>query len=137
MGHDVGDLLLQQVAHRLTTSVREGDTVARQGGDEFVVILEGLSSSPTEAATQAQEVGEKILTALNQPYRLGTIDHTSTASIGATLFGSAAKSIDELLKQADLAMYKAKETGRNSLRFFDPTMQNAVQEPAAPGVARL
>lgn len=131
LGHDVGDLLLQQVANRLTASVREGDTVARLGGDEFVVVLEALNRLPTDAATQAQEVGEKILSALNQPYRLGSINHTSTASMGATLFGTADNTIDELLKQADLAMYKSKETGRNSLQFFDPAMQTVVLERAA------
>ena len=131
LGHDVGDMLLQQVAHRLTTCVREGDTVARLGGDEFVLVLEGLHHSVKEAATQTQEVAQTILDTLNQPYGLETGEHRSTASIGATLFNHATDSIDDLLKQADLAMYKAKETGRNALQFFDPAMQTVVLERAA------
>ena len=131
LGHDVGDLLLQHVAQRLTASVREGDTVARLGGDEFVVVLQGLHTNLAEAATQVDEVGEKILAALNQPYQLGNTEHTSTASIGASLFGGTVTSIDKLLKQADLAMYKSKEMGCNCLRFFDPAMQAAVRERAA------
>ena len=131
LGHDVGDQLLQQVALRLTGSVREGDTVARLGGDEFVVVLEGLDESAEEAAKQAQEIGEKIRLALNRPYHLGPMKYQSAASIGATLFNNKCTSIDELLKQADLAMYKAKETGRNALHFFDPAMQTVVLERAA------
>jgi diguanylate cyclase (GGDEF)-like protein/PAS domain S-box-containing protein len=131
MGHDKGDLLLQQVAKRLNASVREGDTVARLGGDEFVVVLGGLNGNSQEAASQTEVVGEKILTALNQAYRLGDIDHLTSASIGATLFSGHETSIDDLLKQADLAMYKAKDTGRNALRFFDPAMQTVVMERAA------
>ena len=128
LGHDKGDLLLQQVAQRLAVCVREGDTVARLGGDEFVVVLGSLDESAQEAATQTEVVGEKILASLSQIYRLGDIDHRSTASIGATLFCGHQSSIDDLLKQADLAMYKAKETGRNAVRFFDPAMQTAVIE---------
>ena len=131
LGHDRGDLLLQQVAQRLAACVREGDTVARFGGDEFVVVLECLSESAPEALTQTTLVGEKILAALNEVYQLGAIDHRSTASLGATLFFAHQTSIEDLLKQADLAMYKSKETGRNALRFFDPAMQTVVMERAA------
>ena len=131
LGHDMGDLLLQQVAQRLTDCVREGDTVARLGGDEFVVVLENLHANPAEAANQAQDVGEKILAALNRPYRLLEIDHHSTASVGATLFYGAKESSESLLKQADMAMYKAKEHGRNGLQFFDPAMQTAILERAS------
>ena len=130
-GHDAGDLLLQKVGQRLSASVREGDTVARLGGDEFVLILEGLHECPEEAAIQALEVGKKVLQALNQPYRLGKADYRSTASIGATVFNHACISLEDLLKQADLAMYKSKETGRNRLQFYDPVMQSAVLERAA------
>lgn len=125
-GHDTGDMLLQQVANRLQGCVREGDTVARFGGDEFVVILEDLSERLTEATTQVQSASEKILSVLNAPYLLEKFQHHSTPSIGITLFGGADASVDELLKQADLAMYKAKGSGRNSLCFFDPAMQTAV-----------
>jgi diguanylate cyclase (GGDEF)-like protein len=125
-GHAEGDLLLRQVARRLTASVREGDTVARLGGDEFVVILEGLSQESSEAAAQITAVGDKILAALGQPYVLSSQEHQSTASIGATLFGEMRESLDDLLKRADIAMYQAKSAGRNALRLFDPALQAAV-----------
>lgn len=126
LGHDKGDLLLKQVASRLAECTREGDTVARLGGDEFVVMLENLSESALDAATQAEAVGEKILHALNLTYHLGNCEHRSTPSIGITLFGEHAESVEEPLKRADLAMYEAKAAGRNTLRFFDPQMQSAV-----------
>lgn len=131
LGHDKGDILLRQVAQRLAASIREGDTVARLGGDEFVVVLESLSDSPQEAANQTETVGEKIRAALQQTYLLGNVEHRSTASIGATLFYGHETSIDDLLKQADLAMYKAKDSGRNTLSFFDPAMQRVVMERVA------
>jgi len=131
LGHDKGDLLLQQVAQRLTTCVREGDTVARLGGDEFVVMLEDLSGNPEEAAAQVEAVGEKILATLNQNYLLAGHEHHSTPSIGVTLFSGHQNSIEELLKQADLAMYQSKTAGRNTLRFFDPEMQAIVSDRAA------
>jgi predicted signal transduction protein with EAL and GGDEF domain len=105
--------------------------VARLGGDEFVVVLESLNGIPQEAANQTESVGEKILAALQQTYLLGDVEHRSTASIGATLFYGHETSIDDLLKQADLAMYKAKDTGRNALSFFDPAMQTIVMERVA------
>ena len=123
LGHDIGDLLLQQTAQRLESCLREGDTVARLGGDEFVVMLEDLSEQPIEAATQTEAVGEKILAMLNQPYQLDTHEYHSTSSIGATIFSDHGQSGEELLKQADIAMYQAKKAGRNTLRFFDPKMQ--------------
>lgn len=126
LGHDKGDLLLKLVAERLSACVREGDTVARLGGDEFVMMIEGLSSIPEEAAAQSKLIGEKILRALNQPYPLANREHHSTPSIGVTLFSDQKNDIDELLKRADLAMYKAKQAGRNTLCFFDPDMQAAV-----------
>ncbi len=125
-GHDKGDLLLQQVAQRLTLCVRAGDTVARLGGDEFVVMLENLSMQPQDAAAQAKMVGEKILGALNQPYQLADHEHHSTPSLGVTLFSDDRETVEDLLKRADLAMYQAKAAGRNALRFFDPEMQAAV-----------
>ena len=131
LGHDMGDLLLQQVAQRLTDCVREGDTVARLGGDEFVVVLENLHANPADAANLAQEVGEKILAALNRPYALGDVEHRSTASIGASLFFGAQETSENLLKQSDMAMYKTKEIGRNGLQFFDPAMQTAILERAS------
>lgn len=126
LGHDMGDLLLQQVAERLSSCVREGDTVARLGGDEFVVMLQDLHEQPLEAAEQAEIIGNKILAVLNQPYKLATHDYTSTPSIGATLFNGHERTVEELLKHADIAMYQAKTSGRNALRFFDPQMQDAI-----------
>ena len=130
LGHDQGDLLLQQVAQRLNTCVRSVDTVARLGGDEFVVMLEELSPKPHELALHARGVGEKILTMLAVPYALAGYQYRSTPSIGIAPFtGELAgeqTSVGELLKQADLAMYEAKTAGRNTLRFFDPDMQAVV-----------
>jgi diguanylate cyclase (GGDEF)-like protein/PAS domain S-box-containing protein len=131
LGHDMGDILLQQVANRLTKSVREGDTVARFGGDEFVIILESLSENRITAATETEVIANKILSSLNQPYRVGNHTHASSTSIGATLFFAHESSFDELLKQADIAMYQAKDDGRNALRFFDPQMQVNINERVA------
>jgi len=126
LGHDMGDILLKLVAQRLTLIVREGDTVSRLGGDEFVVILEDLSDNELEAAEQAKTVGSKILASLNQVYELQAHAHYSTPSIGITLFNGNQHAIDELMKQADIAMYEAKKDGRNALRFFDPHMQESI-----------
>ncbi|MGB7595929.1 MAG: diguanylate cyclase, partial [Gallionella sp.] len=131
LGHDMGDLLLQQTAQRLVSCVREGDTVARLGGDEFVVMLKDLSEHALETAAQTKIAGEKILAALSKPYQFAAHEYCSTSSIGATLFGGHRKSKDELLKQADISMYQAKKAGRNTLRFFDEQMQNAITARAA------
>ncbi|HEY4804760.1 MAG TPA: EAL domain-containing protein [Paraburkholderia sp.] len=131
LGHDKGDLLLQEVAKRLAASIPEGDTVARVGGDEFVVVVGNLHPECAEAARQTERIGETILEVLGNPYRLGDIDYRSTASIGATVFKGLQASTDDLMKQADLAMYKSKERGRNAVRLFDPEMQTVVVERAA------
>ncbi|ATX80506.1 PAS domain S-box-containing protein/diguanylate cyclase (GGDEF) domain-containing protein [Mariprofundus aestuarium] len=131
LGHNIGDLLLQQVALRLLSCVRENDTVARLGGDEFVVLLEDLSSQPMEAAAQTEAVGEKILATLSQPYQLASKECRSTPSIGAALFDSSTLEMDELFKHADIAMYQAKKAGRNTMRFFDPEMQREINTRAA------
>jgi len=125
-GHDMGDLLLQQVATRLTSCVRQGDTVARLGGDEFVVMIEELSDNHEEAAALAETIGEKLLAAISVPYRLAGLEYQITPSIGITLYSDHEQSTDELLKQADLAMYQSKAAGRNTLRFFDPAMQAVI-----------
>ena len=129
-GHEVGDLLLREVARRLREGVREQDTVARLGGDEFVVVLQNLSGDASEAATQARTLGETILARLRQPYDLAGHEQHSSASVGVTLLSHHHDSVDEVLKQADMAMYRAKDAGRNTLRFFDPDMQQEVNRRA-------
>jgi diguanylate cyclase (GGDEF)-like protein/PAS domain S-box-containing protein len=128
LGHDIGDLLLQQAARRIESCVLEGDTVARLGGDEFVVMLEGLSSQPLEAAAQTEAVGAKILSILGQAYQLDGNEYRITISIGATLFNNHKAGVDELFKQAEIAMYQSKKAGRNTLRFFDQQMQATINE---------
>ena len=125
LGHDKGDLLLQQVAQRLTACVREADTVARLGGDEFVVMLEDLSETAEEAVAQTRAIGEKILDTFSHPYLLAGIQHSSSGSIGIAPFRGHEQTETALLKHADIAMYQAKAAGRNALRFFEPGMQTA------------
>ncbi len=130
-GHDRGDTLLLQVSHRLRACVHEDDTVARQGGDEFVVVLEDLGDTPEDAAARAEEAAQKILQALREPYTLDGEAHHSSLSMGITVFSGMRETVDELLKRADLAMYQAKSAGRDTLRFYDPQMQAAVSARAA------
>ena len=124
-GHEAGDLLLIQAARRLVEAVREGDSVARMGGDEFVVLLEQLDEREVEAAQQAKLIANKLLAALALPYQITDFDFRCSASIGISLFSSGAV-LSTLLQQADLALYQAKKRGKNTLRFFDPVMQTAV-----------
>ncbi len=131
LGHDMGDMLLKHVALRLSSCVREADTVARFGGDEFVILLVGLGQDQVDAAASTETIALKILNALGQPFSFCSVSHVSTASLGATVFKGQKTSIDELLKQVDLAMYRAKDAGRNALRFFDPTMELIVKERVA------
>jgi diguanylate cyclase (GGDEF)-like protein/PAS domain S-box-containing protein len=132
LGHHQGDQLLVQVAQRLKTCIRDGDTLARLGSDEFVVMLEDLSEDDIEAATQSETVGGNILSAFHQDFALDQGTHHSTPSIGITLFGGAAlEGSDQPLKRAELAMFKAKAAGRNTLRFFDTGMQAEVSTRAA------
>jgi diguanylate cyclase (GGDEF)-like protein/PAS domain S-box-containing protein len=126
-GHDQGDLLLQQVGKRLHAAVRDQDTVARLGGDEFVVLLEELGQDESQAALYANTVGEKLLEALNHPYTLQRGEHHNTPSMGITLFRDHQERVEDVLKRADLAMYQSKAAGRNTVRFFDPQMQESVQ----------
>ena len=132
LGHQQGDLLLEQTAKRLSSCSREGDTVARLGGDEFVVMLEDLSETDLEAATQAEAVGEKILAALSQIYQLGASSYHVTPSIGITLFdGQKQEAAVEPLKRSELAMYRVKSAGRNGVCFFEPQMQDQVTTRAS------
>ncbi|AZP11715.1 EAL domain-containing protein [Undibacterium parvum] len=122
-GHDAGDLLLIEAASRLQSCVRDSDTVARLGGDEFVVVLEELSEIRDEAIAQADKVGEKIREMLSQSYQIMDFEHHGSASIGICLFQGADNTVKDLFKRADTAMYEAKTSGRNAVRFFDPAMQ--------------
>ena len=126
LGHDMGDILLQEVARRLKASVREADSVARLGGDEFVVLMEAMSTDSQEAAMQAEAVALKVLSSLGQPYALGDNNHTTTPSIGIVVTLAHEHSVEDLLKKADVAMYQAKTAGRNTIRFFDPITQAAI-----------
>ncbi|MBX3620489.1 MAG: diguanylate cyclase [Rhizobacter sp.] len=118
-GHDVGDLLLVEVARRLKSQVRAHDTVARLGGDEFVVVLEALGPAHEAAAAFAAGVAEKLREAIGRPYRLRGHDCHTSPSVGVCLFQGDALSVDELLRRADVAMYAAKKAGRDVVRFFD------------------
>ena len=132
-GHDVGDRLLVEAAQRLTACLRQEDTVCRLGGDEYVVLLEGLSDSESIAASKAEAIAEKMRTAVNLPYDLGgsETEYFSTTSIGLTLFCGQEISAEVLLKQADVALYQAKDAGRNAVRFFSPAMQATIERRAA------
>jgi diguanylate cyclase (GGDEF)-like protein/PAS domain S-box-containing protein len=125
MGHAVGDELLRQVAGRLKACVRESDQVARLGGDEFVVLLGGLSNEEHAAAAQAEVSANKLLLELGRPYTLDGHVHVNTPSLGIVVFLSHAYTPDELLQNAEIAMYQAKAAGRTALRFFDTAMQTA------------
>ncbi|MEO8118911.1 MAG: diguanylate cyclase [Rhodoferax sp.] len=127
-GHAVGDQLLIEVAQRLRNSVREADTVARFGGDEFVVVFSPLKSDKADSGSQAKIIAQNISATLSQPYRLTTrheggiqscVEHVCTASIGVTLLFSHEASHDDILKWADMAMYQAKKSGRNAIRFHE------------------
>ncbi len=133
-GHDAGDLLLIKAAYRIVGCVRETDTVARFGGDEFVVMLSELDVDKTESITQASIVAEKIRAILSEPYVLKiqqegkvetTIEHHCTSSIGVVLFINHEASAEDVLKWADMAMYQAKEGGRDSVQFYRPAMQES------------
>lgn len=135
-GHDVGDLLLIEAAQRIMNCVREEDTVARFGGDEFVVMLKQLEADSAASVAQAGGVAEKIRAALAEPYRLKLLQeendvtivtHHCTASIGVVLFVDHEYSEEDVLKQADTAMYRAKADGRNAIRFFDPASESQSQ----------
>ena len=129
-GHQLGDMLLIQVSQRLQACIRTEDCVARLGGDEFVVLLEDLSSDLQEAATEAEAIGHKILAEISKAFLLDSLDYHCSASIGITLFSGREGTVDELLKRADAAMYRAKTAGRNALCFFDPALQSALEERA-------
>ncbi len=126
-GYDSGDLLLIEISRLLQAAVHEDDTVARTGGNEFVVLVDALDTSTELAATQAETIAKRILTAISQPFNLRGYKYRCSASIGIALFHSHAISVDELVKQADMAMHQAKKIGKNSICFFDPVIQEALE----------
>ncbi|MDX1756184.1 MAG: EAL domain-containing protein [Marinobacter sp.] len=125
-GHAVGDELLKQVARRLDSTRKRWDTVARLGGDEFVIVLKGFSQDPTRAATQVEKVCERFRAVLNLPYSLSHGEYSGSPSIGIALFLGQQVGVNELLRQADMAMYRAKERGKNRIAFYDSAMQEKV-----------
>ncbi|MBI5429889.1 MAG: EAL domain-containing protein [Nitrosomonadales bacterium] len=131
LGHHYGDLMLVEVAARLKAGVREMDAVARLGGDEFVVLIKNVSDDEEDASRKIGVIAEKIRESLSHPYSLNGHQHISSPSIGVNLYGSTETSVDELIQQADMAMYQAKSAGRNTIRFFDPVMQHNVATHAA------
>lgn len=126
-GHNYGDLLLIEVAERIRACVRSVDTVARLGGDEFVVLIEGIGEEVEEVSQKVAHIADKIRAALTLPYVLNERIHHSSPSVGVCLFQGISQSVDVLLKYADVAMYQAKDAGRNAVRFYDPVMQQAVE----------
>ena len=131
-GHDIGDHLLIQVGKRLRENIRQADTISRVGGDEYVVIADSLGVDEASAAVSAKGIAETMRKAFLNPYVLkdGELTHYSTSSIGVTLFQRNNVSADVLLKQADVALYQAKNAGRNTIRFFNAEMQTAIDERA-------
>ena len=123
IGRGNGDLLLQNVAHRIGNCIRKSDTLVRLGDNAFVVMLQGLSLIPQQAASEVEVVAGKLLLALNKPYRIGNSDVHCSASIGMAVVDSAEQEIEAPLNQAELALYYAKLAGRNTMRFFDPQMR--------------
>ena len=129
-GHDTGDQLLVEVAQRLSAMVRDGDTVSRQGGDEFVVLMEKLGTSTHEAVALAGHLGEKLRAAFDHPFTLNGNEYRCRISIGVSLF-NIDDTVEDLFKHADLALYQAKNAGRNQVRFFDPSMQAELEQRSA------
>jgi diguanylate cyclase (GGDEF)-like protein len=131
LGHDLGDRLLIEVARRIHACVREVDTVARLGGDEFVILVEEINVNAQEALQKAALIAEKMRVALTVPYLINGHEYHSSPSIGVSLYRGNEESAEELLKHADMAMYHAKDSGQNTVRFFDPVMQQSVETRAA------
>jgi diguanylate cyclase (GGDEF)-like protein len=131
LGHKAGDRMLMEVARQLTACLRENGTAGRWGGDEFLVFIENLSGGTEDAAAHAESQAMRILAALAQPHHLGGREYLAACSIGITLFDQESKNTDVVLQQAELAMYQAKNAGRNTVRFFAPELQSAMNERAA------
>jgi len=125
LGHHIGDELLMKLARRLRATLRNEDTASRLGGDEFVVLVTGENSTWNQAMEQALNVAQKIQATISDPYRLHGYDHIITSSIGITLFPETGKTVADVLRQADTAMYRSKDEGRNTISFYNPEMQKA------------
>jgi diguanylate cyclase (GGDEF)-like protein len=139
-GHDVGDVLLQEAAKRISNCVRQADTVARFGGDEFVVLLRELVINLEESTVQAGIVAEKIRTVLAEPYKLkvkteknqeAIVEHFCTSSIGVVLFLNHNGNAADIVKWADLAMYEAKSSGRNQIRYHKAVATDPLPQKVA------
>jgi diguanylate cyclase (GGDEF)-like protein len=138
-GHVVGDLLLIEVADRLKACVREMDTVARVGGDEFVIMLSELAVDKDDSTLQARNVAEKIRLVVSEPYKLATqhsetlgaiVMHHCTVSVGVALFTNHEASPEDVMRWADAAMYRAKKEGRNAFRIYGEELSNAATHRA-------
>lgn len=128
LGHSVGDILLQQLAVRLSECVRTEDTVARLGGDEFVVLFSDMADDRDKVVNEARMIAEKILLKLSAPYLVDEHELQVSPSIGIALYPEETNSVDDVLKHADTAMYRAKVAGREAIQFFQPSMQAAALE---------
>lgn len=131
LGHHYGDLLLQQLAKRLTACVGEGNTVSRPGGDEFILLLPNISTQHDMAIYQSQSIAQTILSEIAKPYDLKGTQYSISASIGVTICNGRKRTAEELMKHSDLAMYQSKKMGKNTITFFDPEMQAAVEKRSA------
>lgn len=129
-GHSAGDMVLIETANRISSVIRQRDMVSRQGGDEFIVLIDTCETDKEVAVNHASTVAKKILAELQKPYLLSEHDFRLSASIGIALFSDNEHSIDDLMKYADIAMYNAKANGRNTFNFFDPKLQPMIEKKA-------
>ena len=127
-GHDIGDIVLIETAKRIQNAVRQDDITARLGGDEFVVLLEISNNNENEVINEINHIAQKILDEIRKPYLISNYDFRLSVSIGIALFNNSNNSIDELMKFADTAMYHAKENGKNNYSYFDPSLQQKMEE---------
>ncbi|QEW08530.1 EAL domain-containing protein [Nitrincola iocasae] len=130
LGHQAGDQLLTGIATRLSEHIRASDTLARFGGDEFMLLLEDLSTDDTLLLNQVEQVLDKIIAALEHPFRIQNQEYTTSASLGVALYSDSKHNPEELIKRAELAIYDAKKVGRNQIRFFDTSMQQKAEHRA-------
>lgn len=128
LGHHLGDLILEQIASRLALCIRKRDLLARFGGDEFFILLSNLSGSEIECASKAQHLASKVIQIFETPFLLDEQSYSMTASIGVTILGGEKTFIDNVLRQADIAMYQAKANGRNRICFFEEKMQDEISQ---------